>query len=172
MEQCPVGKKQSYEDENQHNRIWDQVGYASQTDHKKSQVNSQLFRILVVSSTGWEAMSTDAEGKHAAAATSKIRERAVRGSIRIKKVPVETEKAEARYRFWGLPTGVNMLPKFAPIVCKTMVEINSFCCPVIVRIIMPKGTNVSSDTSLVMNMLEKKHSRESTSINCRVVRTL
>ena len=69
-----------------------------------------------------------------AAATSKIRERAVRGSIRIKKVPVETEKAEARYRFWGLPTGVNMLPKFAPIVCKTMVEINSFCCPVIVRI--------------------------------------
>mgnify|MGYP007012771815 CR=1 FL=1 len=40
----------------------------------------------------------------------------VRGSIRIKKVPVETEKAEARYRFWGLPTGVNMLPKFAPIV--------------------------------------------------------
>lgn len=104
-------------------------------------------------------------------ATSKIRERAVRGSIRIKKVPVETEKAEARYRFWGLPTGVNMLPKFAPIVCKTMVEINSFCCPVIVRIIMPKGTNVSSDTSLVMNMLEKKHSRESTSINCRVVRT-
>ena len=106
-----------------------------------------------------------------AAATSKIRERAVRGSIRIKKVPVETEKAEARYRFWGLPTGVNMLPKFAPIVCKTIVEINSFCCPVIVRIIMPKGTNVSSDTSLVMNMLEKKHSRESTSINCRVVRT-
>ena len=121
--------------------------------------------------TGWEAMSTDAEGSMQAAATSKIRERAVRGSIRIKKVPVETEKAEARYRFWGLPTGVNMLPKFAPIVCKTMVEINSFCCPVIVRIIMPKGTNVSSDTSLVMNMLEKKHSRESTSINCRVVRT-
>ena len=155
MEQCPVGKKQSYEDENQHNRIWDQVGYASQTDHKKSQVNSQLFLFWLF--FYWLGSYVyRCRGKHAAAATSKIRERAVRGSIRIKKVPVETEKAEARYRFWGLPTGVNMLPKFAPIVCKTMVEINSFCCPVIVRIIMPKGTNVSSDTSLVMEHAGKR----------------
>ena len=116
-------------------------------------------------------MSTGVEGSIQAAATSKTRDKAVRGNMRIKKVPVERENAEARYRFWGFPTGVNMLPKFAPMVCKTMVEIKSFCCPAIVSIIMAKGTRVSNATSLVMNMLEKKHNRESTSINCLVVCT-
>ena len=157
MEQCPVGKKQSYEDENQHNRIWDQVGYASQTDHKKSQVNSQLFRFWLF--FYWLGSYVyRCRGKHAGCRNQQNQRKGCKGKHTHQESPCGNRKGRGQIQVLG-------------ITYRTMVEINSFCCPVIVRIIMPKGTNVSSDTSLVMNMLEKKHSRESTSINCRVVRT-
>ena len=76
-----------------------------------------------------------------------------------------------RYRFWGLPMGVSMLPRLAPMVCMHTTGRISFCRasgPRLSSTTKAKGTKVSSETSLVMNMLPKKHSPTSTSTSCRV----
>ena len=61
-----------------------------------------------------------------------------------------------------------MLPRFAASVCSTNAVTISrswwhFC-----RIVHANGTNVRSATSFVINMLEKKHKKTSTSISCAV----
>ena len=95
---------------------------------------------------------------NSAAPASNTRETAASGSIYPRKVPMDNANAVYRYRFWGLPMGVSMLPRFAAMVCSTTTGISSFCCPAMVSTITAKGTNVINATSLVMSMLPKKHS--------------
>lgn len=65
-----------------------------------------------------------------------------------------------RYRFCGFPIGVNMLPRFAAIVCITTIQTRclfSMPSPICLSVTMVKGTKVMSATSLVINIDRKKH---------------
>ncbi len=64
--------------------------------------------------------------------------------------------------------GVNMLPRLAAMVISTTIRQVIKVMPAFLKIMIPNGTNVISATSLVMNMLLKKHRNTSvTEIPCR-----
>ena len=69
---------------------------------------------------------------------------------------------EYKYRFCGFPGGMSILPRLAAIVTSTIVISSCFFLPHIMNSSIANGTKVMSATSLVMNMLEKKHSITST----------
>ena len=77
--------------------------------------------------------------------------------------PKPREYRVYRYRFWGLPMGVSMLPRLAARVCSTTKGITNRSCPASRSTTRPKGTKVIRDTSLVMTMLKKKGRNTSTS---------
>ena len=52
-----------------------------------------------------------------------------------------------------------MLPRFAPIVCITIMKAENFKLSVCFKIKIANGTNVIRATSFVINMLEKKQSK-------------
>lgn len=64
---------------------------------------------------------------------------------------------ENRKIFCGLPIGVAILPRLAPIVCNTTIYIIYSAAPAAVRSSIAKGTKVMSATSLVIIIPEKKH---------------
>ena len=65
-----------------------------------------------------------------------------------------------------MPIGVNMLPRFAAIVCITTTNIISSLRPAIFNVRIANGTNVISETSFVINILQKKHKNTNTISNC------
>ena len=71
-----------------------------------------------------------------------------------------------KYKFWGLPIGVSILPRLAAMVCKTIIGINKFCFSHFPKIIIVKGTNVISATSFVINILEKKQMNTNVILSC------
>ena len=81
-------------------------------------------------------------------------------------------ESENRYKFCGLPIGVNMLPRLAAIVISVTVPQSLSVKLIISKIIMPKGTKVISETSLVINMLLMKHKNISVNTMPRLVFTL
>ena len=82
----------------------------------------------------------------------------------------EMEKVVYRYRFWGLPKGVAMLPRLAATVCKTITFIRCRRSPSRLSTRMAKGTKVIRATSLVMSMEEKKGSSTNKSTRARKFR--
>lgn len=60
-----------------------------------------------------------------------------------------------------------MLPRLAAMVCRTTTGISLSSRRIIFSSSMAKGTKVISATSLVMNMLEKKHRRTRSISSCR-----
>ena len=56
----------------------------------------------------------------------KINETSVGRNIIFKKVRIVICDIENKYKFCGLPSGVNILPKFAAIVCITIIGISNF----------------------------------------------
>lgn len=66
---------------------------------------------------------------------------------------------EYKNKFCGFPSGVKMLPRFAPIVCITIMKAENFKLSVCFKIKIANGTNVIRATSFVINMLEKKQSK-------------
>ena len=91
----------------------------------------------------------------------------VKGSSVAKKSPADRWKRPHRYRFWGLPTGVAMLPRLAAAVWRITVGKIRRRSPASSRIWRVKGTKVISATSLVMSMEEKKGSNTSSSCSRR-----
>ena len=77
-----------------------------------------------------------------------------------------------KYRFWGLPSGVSILPRLAAIVCiqtigrSSLLRTDAFK---LFRTTNVNGTNVSSDTSFVISILLKKHRPTRTTVSCKVV---
>lgn len=67
--------------------------------------------------------------------------------------------AENKKRFCGFPIGVNMLPRFAAIVCKTTTYIINSDFLIFESNKIEKGTKVNNATSFVINMLKKKHKK-------------
>ena len=88
-----------------------------------------------------------------------------------KNAPIPIPEMEYRYKFWGFPTGVVILPRFAAMVCNTITGIISCSRPVIRRTRTVNGTKVKSATSLVIHMEVKKHKNTSTRYNWRKVFT-
>ena len=70
-------------------------------------------------------------------------------------------------RFWGLPTGVAILPRLAPMVCSTRMGIMADSAPSWASSARVKGTNTSSATSLVTSMEQKKGSSTSVTESAR-----
>ena len=70
-----------------------------------------------------------------------------------------------RYRFCGFPIGMSMLPRFAAMVCKTIVGTRSSLPS---RIVIANGTKVSSATSFVMAMLKKKQRKTRVPISIQI----
>ena len=70
----------------------------------------------------------------------------------------ETDIPEAvnRYRFWGFPTGVSMLPRFAATVMSAATRSARPSMPAARSVTRARGTNVMSATSFVTAMLAKK----------------
>ena len=67
-----------------------------------------------------------------------------------------------------MPMGVSILPRFAAMVCIQTIGIRRerrTSTPRRLRTTNVKGTKVSRETSLVMNMLPQKHSPTSTSVS-------
>ena len=67
-----------------------------------------------------------------------------------------------------MPMGVSILPRFAAMVCIQTTGIRReqrTSAPRRLRTTNVKGTKVSRETSLVMNMLPKKHSPTSTIVS-------
>ena len=103
---------------------------------------------------------------------SRTAETTVYGRSHIINCHAPTPASPYRYRFCGLPIGVSMLPRFAAIVCNTTTGIISSHLPHFLSIIIANGTNVISETSLVISMLLKKHSATSTLTSCHILRVL
>ena len=61
--------------------------------------------------------------------------------------------------------GVNILPRFAAIVSRTITGISFSIYPTIVKRVMVKGTKVISDTSFVMSIELKKQRLTITNVN-------
>ena len=57
-----------------------------------------------------------------------------------------------RYRFWGLPKGVNIPPRFAAMFCMIKVKAIYFCLPVELSTKNPRGRKVNRAMSLAMSM--------------------
>ena len=70
----------------------------------------------------------------------------------------ETDIPEAvnRYRFWGFPTGVSMLPRFAATVMSAATRSARPSMPAARSVTRARGTNVMSATSFVTTILAKK----------------
>ena len=64
--------------------------------------------------------------------------------------------------------GVNILPKFAPMVCIATTGIIYSLLSTMERIIKEKGRNCDNATSFVINILEKKHKNIKLAHNDRV----
>ena len=68
--------------------------------------------------------------------------------------------------------GVSILPRLAAMVCihtTGRISFSRASAPRLFRTTKVKGTKVSSDTSLVMNILPKKHNPTNTRTSCRVL---
>ena len=79
-------------------------------------------------------------------------------------------EAVNRYRFCGLPTGVNMLPRFAAMVMSVATKHIHPPCPRDAKTTKASGTNAMSATSLVTAMLAKNASPTNTPATARCVR--
>lgn len=99
----------------------------------------------------------------------RIREVTQIGSILSKNTSKDIEYVLYKYKFCGLPIGVSILPRFAAIVCKTIIGISRELSFVIDRISIVNGTNVISATSFVINILQKKQSSTRRSVSDFVV---
>ena len=94
----------------------------------------------------------------------------VYGSISNINLPALIPARPYKYRFCGLPIGVNMLPRFAAMVWSVItgtIHLARTSSPAIPRTVSVIGTNVMSDTSFVINMLKKKHMNISTNVTAR-----
>ena len=84
--------------------------------------------------------------------------------------PTLMPEAVKRYRFCGLPTGVNILPRFAAMVMSVATRHMRPSMPARRKTTKASGTNVMSATSLVTAMLAKNASPTSTPATARCVR--
>ena len=96
-------------------------------------------------------------------------ETSVTGTVVLINSAKDMPYAENRYRFCGLPMGVSMLPRFAAIVCRTMMRTIDSSRPAIDSIMTEKGTKVISATSFVIAMLAKKQRNTRQKESCLVV---
>ena len=76
-----------------------------------------------------------------------------------------------RYRLCALPIGVSILPTFAPMVISVTTRMVLSSCPAMMSTATANGTNVTSATSLVMNIAEKNVKATSVMTSPRMVLT-
>ena len=98
--------------------------------------------------------------------SSKTNESSENGPMLRINVSSESSKWEYRYRFWGFPTGVVMLPRLAASVWQTTTGTIRSLRFTIRSSSRANGTKVIKDTSLVISMLEKKHRRIRSCSSC------
>ncbi len=117
------------------------------------------------------APRTSPPRKHSTHASVSIApDAAVYGPMSWRNSPTPMPEAVNRYRFCGLPTGVNMLPRFAAMVMSVATKHMRPSMPARRKTTKASGTNVMSATSLVTAMLAKNASPTSTPATARCVR--
>ena len=74
------------------------------------------------------------------------------GNIIMVNSPVAMLNFVYKYKFWGLPKGVSIPPKFAAMFCIIKVNAIYFCLPVVDKTRYPRGRNVSNAISFAINI--------------------